>query len=119
MSHRGRHISLIALLWLMLSPMALAFAGAEKAAAPVPADEFCAPTRPTIRCPKTSAAMCACSMSGRSSQVEAQPAAAHEPTVTTVRVVRIKPVLRALPKTEWNMVCLTFEDSIPTPPPRQ
>lgn len=108
-----RHILLLALLWLMASAAALA---QEPVGA---ADDFCAPPRSQsqLRCPKTSAKICLCSLSGKAAQAEAHLEEVSQ-TVTRVKLPRANRRCRVLPQAEYAPTLITFTDSVPTPPPR-
>jgi hypothetical protein len=115
------HILLLALLaFLATGAGATTRAGAVSVTAEQSTDslEFCGKSpAPEIRCPKTQASNCACSLSGKKSQAEQ----ALEPVTQAVKKIKLpRPArrFRQLPESLWSVSLKTHQSSVPTPPPR-
>ena len=85
----------------------------------VQADEFCGATPPPeIVCPETRASVCLCVMRSKTTNVESE----FNPPLTEVEKKpaprRKRTSYRLLPSFSWTMSLATFEESVPTPPPR-
>lgn len=117
---RVSHIVLLALSLLAL--LGSSASAAEVSSTPKNAavtSDFCGPGKPPVelRCPKTSAIKCYCSMSAKEAPVEFQLANALE-SVTRIRLPKANRRPRLLLEPRWSLSFLTYEDSVPTPPPR-
>lgn len=112
-----RHI----LLWALLALCGLA---GEALAAPALVDqqpsEFCGTVEsaPAVVCPQTKAITCYCSFKSKDLQVESQ-------TISPLPEILRKPVVRRkrttpkiLPEFDWQFTPVTYQDKVPTPPPR-
>lgn len=109
---------------LLLSLLALLGGGASAAEVSLPAEpavasEFCGAGKAPVelRCPKTSALKCYCSMSAKEAPVAFQLEASVQ-AVTRVRLPKAVRRVRLLPETVWSYSLLTHVEAVPTPPPR-
>lgn len=82
-------------------------------------DQFCGATPPQqIVCPETRASLCLCAMSSKTTNVETE----FHPPLTEVEKQpvprRKRTSYRLLPSLSWTLSLATFDESVPTPPPR-
>lgn len=117
---RWTHITLLALsLLVLLGTNASAAEVSSTSENVAMTSEFCGSGKPPVelRCPKTSALKCYCSMSAKEAPVEFQLANALE-SVTRIRLPKANRRSHLLVEPSWSLSLVTHEDSVPTPPPR-
>ena len=117
----SRHILLLALSGLFFTFALPLSATPDLPEAPWSAQDFCGNSAPPPKliCPETKAQQCYCSLQPQAShhhQSELAPPLNEALKETKVR--RKRTAYRLLPSTAWVAVSITFEDSVPTPPPR-